>query len=140
MINLPPKKINKMKKIILFLLVVCGSFSVAKAQDNTPQAEKIQALKIAFITQKLQLTSAEAEKFWPVYNQYENEIRNIRVNSRGGDVLENEEKLLNIRKKYKPSFEKILGPGKLNQLFIAEKDFRNVLIKRLKNRNQQGSR
>ena len=101
----------------------------------TPRAEKIQALKIAFITQKLQLTSAEAEKFWPVYNDYENEIKTLRLNNKNGDVLENEEKLLNIRKKYKPSFEKILGPQKLNQLYNAEKEFRNVLIKQLKNRN-----
>ncbi len=127
-----------MKKYLLILFVMFGSISVIKAQDATnPQAEKIQALKIAFITQKLQLTTPEAEKFWPVYNQYENEIKSLRENNKNGDVLDNEEKLLNIRKKYKPSFEKILGPQKLNQLFNAERDFRNVLIRQLKNRNQQ---
>lgn len=115
-----------------------GSFNLVSAQENpNQQGEKVQALKIAFITQKLQLTSTEAEKFWPVYNQYENEIKSLRSNNQNGDVLENEEKLLNIRKKYKPSFEKIIGPEKVNQLFSAEKEFRNVLIKRLKNRNQQ---
>lgn len=130
-----------MKKYILLLLVMLGSFSFAKAQDATGQrGEKIQALKIAFLTQKLQLTSAEAEKFWPVYNQYDNEIKNIRTNNKNGDVLENEQKLLDIRKKYKPKFEKILGPQKMNNLYNAERDFRNVLIKRLKNRNQKQSR
>ena len=127
-----------MKKNILLLFIMFGSFNLVSAQDNpNQQGEKVQALKIAFITQKLQLTSTEAEKFWPVYNQYENEIRSLRSNNQNGDVLENEEKLLNIRKKYKPSFEKIIGPEKVNQLFSAEKEFRNVLIKRLKNRNQQ---
>jgi len=127
-----------MKKYLLILLVTIGSISIAKSQNETnPRSEKIQALKIAFITQKLQLTSAEAEKFWPVYNQYENEINSLRANNKNGDVLENEEKLLNIRKKYKTSFEKIIGPQKLNQLFNAERDFRGVLIKQLKNRNQQ---
>ena len=50
-----------------------------KAQDpgDETRAEKIQSLKIAFITQKLQLTTDEAEKFWPVYNQYDNEIRSL---------------------------------------------------------------
>jgi hypothetical protein len=127
-----------MKKNILLLLIMLGSFNLVSAQENpNQQGEKVQALKIAFITQKLQLTSIEAEKFWPVYNQYENEIKSLRSNNQNGDVLENEEKLLNIRKKYKPSFEKIIGPEKVNQLFSAEKEFRNVLIKRLKNRNQQ---
>ena len=123
-----------MKKYLLILLILFGTFSFASAQDGQ-HGEKIQALKIAFITQKLQLTSAEAEKFWPVYNNYENEIKQVR--SRGNsDVLDNEEKLLDIRKKYKPSFEKILGPQRLNDLYNAERNFRNVLIKRLKEQLQ----
>ncbi|MGN6539825.1 MAG: hypothetical protein ACTHKY_03345 [Ginsengibacter sp.] len=123
-----------MKKYLLILLILFGTVSFASAQ-NGQRGEKIQALKIAFITQKLQLTSAEAEKFWPVYNNYENEIKQVR--SRGNsDVLDNEEKLLDIRKKYKPSFEKILGPQRLNDLYNAERDFRNVLIKRLKEQRQ----
>lgn len=125
-----------MKKYLLIALSILLSISSVKAQErNGQRAEKIQALKIAFITQKLKLTSAEAEKFWPVYNQYENEIKDLRANN-NGDVMENEQKLLDIRKKYKPSFEKILGPQRLNDLFNAERDFRNVLIKRLKNQRQ----
>jgi hypothetical protein len=125
-----------MKKYLLILFLFVGGISLAKAQDGPGRrAEKIQALKIAFITQKLQITSAEAEKFWPVYNQYENDIRTLRLKNKNGDVLENEEELLNIKKKYKPAFERILGPQRLNQLYGAEKEFRNVLIKQLKARN-----
>lgn len=116
------------------LLLGISALTNAQGHDET-EAGRVQALKIAFITQRLQLTSAEAEKFWPVYNQYEREIRELRT-ERSEDPLENEEKLLNIRKKYKTSFEKILGPQKLNQLYNAERDFRTILIKQLKNRNQ----
>jgi Skp family chaperone for outer membrane proteins len=127
----------KMKKYLLFFVAIFGSFSFVMAQNaNSQRSEKIKALKIAFITQKLQLTSAEAEKFWPVYNQYDNEIRQLRTNNRNGDVLEGEQKLLDTRKKYKPSFEKILGPQRLNDLYNAERDFRNVLIKTLKEQRQ----
>ncbi|HET7119231.1 MAG TPA: hypothetical protein VFI29_22240 [Hanamia sp.] len=128
-----------MKKYLLIILVFFGSFSFAYAQ-NGQRAEKIQALKIAFITQKLHLTSAEAEKFWPVYNEYNNEIKNLRANNKNGDVLDNEQKLLDIRKKYKPDFERILGPQRLNDLFNAEREFRNILIQRLKNQRQQRNR
>lgn len=115
-----------------------GSFSGIKAQDgDETKAEKIEALKIAFITQKLQFTPDEAQKFWPVYNQYENEIHSLQLNNKNGPALENEEKLLNIRKKYAASFEKVIGPQKLNRLFNAERDFRDILIRRLQNRNQQ---
>lgn len=111
-----------------------GSLSQIKAQDG----EKIQSLKIAFITQKLQLTPDEAQKFWPVYNEYDNEIRSIEsVNDPNAGPLGKEEKLLNVRKKYLGSFEKILGPDKTTRLFNAERDFRGLLIRRLQNRNQQ---
>ncbi len=124
-----------MKKYLLILIVLLGSLSCfkARAQDG----EKIKALKIAFITQKLQLTPDEAQKFWPIYDQYENEIKGLQLDSKNGPALENEEKLLNIRKKYLNSFEKVLGPQKTNKLFNAERDFREVLIRRLQNRNQQ---
>src|SRR6185437_6622066 len=122
-----------MKKYLLILFVMLGALSRAKAQDG----EKIQALKIAFIKQKLQLTPDEAQKFWPVYNQYDNEIHNIELDKSDPNVIDKEEKLLNVRKKYLTSFEKILGPDKTNRLFNAERDFRGILIRRLQNRNQQ---
>lgn len=129
---------SKMKKYLLLLIAIFGFFSFATAQNtNSQRIEKIKALKIAFITQKLQLTSAEAQNFWPVYNQYENEIRKIRSNNKNGDVLENEQQLLDTRKKYKASFEKILGHQRLNDLYNAERDFRNVLIRKLKDEQKQ---
>lgn len=108
---------------------MCAAISFAKAQNGR---EKIQALKVAFITQKLHLTPSEAQKFWPVYNQYDNEIMQVRANNRNGDVIEKEQKVLDIRKKYRSSFEKILGPQRLNDLYNAESDFRKILIQRLK--------
>lgn len=127
-----------MKHLLLIVTFFTVIGTSVRAQGK--MEDKIQALKIAFITEKLQLTSAEAQQFWPVYNAYEKEIEELRRTSKNGDVLENEEKLLATRKKYKPSFEKILGPTKMNQLFIAEKEFRNILIKRLKNRKDKGGR
>ena len=129
-----------MKKLLLILFLFSASFSMQAQDGSNNRQEKIEALKIAFITQKLQLTPAEAEKFWPIYNQYTEEIKSISKNSGSSDVLENEQQLLNVRKKYKASFEKILGPQKMNNLFNAEREFRNVLIKRLKSRNQQRNR
>ena len=117
-----------------------GSFAVVKAQDGEDtRAEKIKSLKIAFITQKLQLSADEAQKFWPIYDQYENDINRLRLENKNATVIDKEEKLLNIRKKYLGSFEKVIGPQRVNKLFSAEKDFRSILIQRLKNRNQQRS-
>ncbi len=121
-----------MKKYLLLILTLC-SFLIVHAQKKGGggEGDKIQALKIAFITQKLELTSEEAQKFWPVYNQYDVEIKNLRRNN-NGDVIERDEKLLNIRKKYKTQFEKTLGADRTNNLYNIEGEFRNVLIKQLK--------
>ena len=124
-----------MKQFLLICVFITGSFQFAHSQTKQNREEKIESLKIAFITEKLQLTSDEAKKFWPVYNDYEKEVKTIAINSKNGDVIENEENLLAVKKKYRPSFEKILGTDKMNKLFIAEREFRNLLIKRLKNRN-----
>jgi len=128
-----------MKKFILIIIFAFGSFCFVKAQDEDggKRAEKIQALKIAFITQKLGLSAEEAQKFWPVYNQYENEMKSILRENKDVDVIENDERLLNIRKKYRPEFVKVLGQPRMNTLFTAEKEFRAVLLQHLKNRNNQ---
>ena len=121
-----------MKKYILLLFMFSGTFTMVHAQGN--RSEKVEALKIAFLTQKLQLTSAQAEKFWPVYNEYEAELQSVRKENKSGDMLDGEQKLLDTRKKYKDSFEKILGAQKVNTLYSAEKEFRTILIKRLKDK------
>lgn len=130
-----------MKKYLLILLfIIPGSFSILKAQvpNEETRVEKIQSLKIAFITQKLQLTPDEAQKFWPVYNQYDNEVHSIESdNDPNHPPLYKDQKLLDTRKKYLSSFEKILGQDKTNRLFNAERDFRGLLIRRLQNRNPQ---
>lgn len=132
-----------MKKFILTLILFTGTFSLVKAQDtrlDTKEGryEKIQSLKIAFITQKLELTADEAQKFWPVYNLYETDIRQvIKDNKSGGDAIDNEEKLLNVKKRYRTEFVKIIGPLKTNILFNVEREFRGVLMRHLKNKSAQ---
>lgn len=124
-----------MNRLILLFFTLIFFNTAALAQRGN---DKIQALKIAFLTERLQLTKSEAQSFWPVYNSYEAEVRNLRSGSRDGDVIENEEKLLQIRKKYSNSFEKVLGKQRTNTLFSSEKEFRNILIKRLRNSPARG--
>lgn len=124
-----------MKKILLIIAIFFGSFSFAEAQNfnNENPAEKVETLKIAFITQKLSLTTDEAQRFWPVYNRYEAEIKDVIRNNRNGDALQTEEKILNVKKKYLPEFTNVIGAQKSNALFNAEKEFRGVLMRHLKN-------
>lgn len=126
-----------MKNILLIIIIsIAGFSSSVKAQDYNKEkrTEKIQALKIAFITQKLDLTTDEAQRFWPVFNRYETELKQSMVNKKmgGGDALEDEEQILNIKRKYQSEFTRVIGQPKTNSLFNAEKEFRGALMRRLK--------
>ncbi len=127
-----------MKKIIGYLLVLVFFISAAGfAQDEKMQpARKLQGLKIAYVTRQLNLSGEEAEKFWPVYNTYVAEIRKARQEKKD-DVLLQEEEVLNIRKKYRGDFKKILNTDdRVYKVLTLERDFNNLLRKELQHRMQ----
>ncbi len=123
-------------KYIFTLLLFLGSFQlVTQAQQR--DGERLEALKVAFLTKKLSLNPEEAQKFWPVYNEYQTELRKARQDSRGGDEIKREERLLQVRKKYQVSFTKALSADRANQFFKAEKEFYGFVQKELQERRQQ---
>jgi hypothetical protein len=121
---------------ILFLICTLSIFSQEPAQDG--DGSRIEALKIAYLTKKLNLSPDEAQKFWPIYNNYANEMRDIRREQRKNkeSEIQTEEKILRIRKKYNNEFSRALNPDKVNSFFRSEKDFGNFLQKELSERRQ----
>lgn len=124
-----------MKQTFFLLTFVVLSFS-SLAQGNK-RGERIQALKVAYMTQVLKLTPQEAQSFWPVYNTYFDETQKVRINNKN-DELKYQEEALNVKKKYKPEFKKILSDeSRANLVFKAERDFLVELQKEVKKRIQQ---
>ena len=125
-----------MKKIYLILLILTSSF-LAKAQENELSEKKqqdIDALKVAFISRELELTPDEAQKFWPIYNQYSKELKStVREDI---DDLEREEKVLNLRKHYREQFIKVIGNQRVKKMYGAENKFRQLLIRTIRNQRQ----
>ncbi len=133
-----------MKKYLLILTLLCGSISVAFAQENQPgedqaKQEKIQALYVAYVTQQLQLTPDEAQKFWPLHTQFANELKSIKPDL---PELVKEEARLNIKKKYQENFSKVLGTNRCERFFRMNDEFKRKLRDRLQNQrnNQQRQR
>lgn len=123
------------------MIILLSTISNASAQEQQPpdtkQEEKIQALEIAFISRKLNLTTDEAQRFWPVYNEYKRDMRQVMIAQRNNpnkDVLENEQKIIDVRKKYRDRFTGVIGQPRMNKFFQAEREFRAVLLNQLKNR------
>lgn len=141
---------NKITYILLFLI----SFHLGWGQQNDARKEQIKSLKIAFLSQKLALTSDEAEKFWPIYNKYEEKILAIKLEQlkqkRAGKNATNEEALkllekneemdyevLALKKKMRAELIPVIGAEKVITLEKLEHEFRKKLMEKMKEQNQK---
>lgn len=126
---------------ILFILVLLGSSFNTSAQRG---GDKLEKLKIAFISEKLNLSPRTAKEFWPVYNEYDNAkqmlFRKYRKRTAGKNVsmqdvehrMEREKDFLVLRKKYINRFSKILTPVQLTDLKRSERQFKKLILNRAK--------
>lgn len=119
------------KKLILILVVLININYFCFGQTEDGNKKKAELVQVAYITKELGLTPEESEKLWPVFNNYSSEIRSA-IKESGSNQIELEEKVLNTRKKYKNDFKQVLGSDeRVNKLFVAEKNFREILRKEL---------
>jgi hypothetical protein len=127
-------------------------------ENKQDRKERIKAHKIAFISTELNLSSDEAEKFWPVYNEMEGEMEKIQKEKRSNlkkmrefdelsdedayniteQVFELEAEETAIRKKYLGKFAGVVGKKKAAKVFLAEEKFKRELLKKIKKGNQNG--
>ncbi len=148
----------RLKNIFPILLVLISTSFYG--QNNNQKKEKIKALKIAFITNELNLTTSEATAFWPVYNSYDEKQYNLRreksktfrdkIQNASADKLSDNEaisvlrtmediddKLYQLRKKMNSDLSSILSPVKMVRLKKAEEDFNRSLLKQYRNRHSK---
>ncbi|WP_299782028.1 sensor of ECF-type sigma factor [uncultured Formosa sp.] len=142
-----------MKKGYLILLIALCSVNIfAQTKD-----EKIKTLKIAFITEKLNLSKTEAQKFWPIYNAYEkqnNDLRNemkmqrkedikledlseTEANDLLNDMLKSNDKRCHLYNQYVNDLKPIITAKKIIILRKAEDDFRRKLFEEYKKRHRE---
>lgn len=140
-----------MKWKTIWTVVALAITTIVVAQPpqagGAQRADKIEALRVAFISQQLDLTPAEAQKFWPVYNQYHADVKALRQNFKmpegqnpnAEQQLDFEQKKLDLKKKYKVQFEGCLGKEKVNRLYGLEDDFRKKMQDLKEQRQQNGN-
>jgi hypothetical protein len=152
------KKEENMKKLLLTLTLITIGIATVWAQQGRPERfdhEQFKSNKIAFITQALNLKPAEAEKFWPIYNQFENERNKLfdqrremerMIMERSDNLSEKEYTELSrkfaalfkeegdLTQRYNEQFLKILPAKKVVELYKAEYNFRKELLRQYRNR------
>lgn len=129
------------------------SVTLASARSGIKE-DKIKAKKVAFFTQKLNLNSDEAEVFWPVYNEYQEQRESLfeqrktihdqfarslhKMSTK--EVDESLDKLMEISKDeaalletYVAKFKNILPDKKVAQLFVVEEDYKRFLLQQIRN-------
>jgi hypothetical protein len=148
-----------MKPIFIFFAFVFVSIaSVAQppGRPSGPGGERIKAMKVGMITQELKLSAAQAEKFWPVYNNFSDErmgihkeIREIsKRNANKGlsndellrkqdEIIELKQKDLNLEKRYRETFLKVISTQQYATLMDTERRFNQMLLDKLKERREQ---
>ncbi len=128
-----------MKKIVLILSVLLSSFSMAFAQegDDLTKQEKIRSLYVAYVTQQLALTPDEAQKFWPVHTQFENELKSVDKNLA---ELSKQQARLDIKKRYQDNFNKIIGFNRCERFFRMDGEFKRKLLDRMQKQGNNHQR
>ncbi|CAN5246190.1 hypothetical protein BH23BAC2_BH23BAC2_12390 [soil metagenome] len=140
-----------MKNIILVLALLLSGMCSLQAQTKNDHREKIKALKVAFITQELNMNSQTAQKFWPIYNKYEKDKRDLHKrenvdwdnigtisDSKAEEMLKEyltiEKEEYVIKKQLFSDLKKILSAREIVLLHKLESDFNKKMIQEYRNR------
>ena len=126
------------------IIVMLLSFAATAQTNVSDKGDRVEALRVAFIAEQLNITPAEAQKFWPIYNQYRNDIETLRKNFRlqpdqeltADQQIDMAQKKLDLKKKYKIQFENSLGKEKVDRLYNLENEF-NQKVKATRDQRQQ---
>jgi hypothetical protein len=132
-----------MKTILSFLSTLL-IFSTLQAQPQRPdrdarvaEIKKIQAMELAFITKELNLNPQEAQKFWPIFNQYRNDLKQVAQGKDYKDNLDRQQKMLDVRKKYRDDFGKVVSQERASKVFGAEDEFKSLVRKEFQKRQAE---
>ncbi|MDR6843507.1 hypothetical protein J2W95_000187 [Flavobacterium granuli] len=140
---------------ILFLFLSFNFYG--QSEKFKEKREQIKAMKVAFLTTELDLTPSEAEKFWPIYNTFDDKQFELRHQKMKGyykrmqndeldklsekdaslllnQIEDSEEDLFNLRKKFVTSLKEILPSTKIIKLKKAEEDFNRKLLQQYKDK------
>jgi len=136
---------------LLALLLLAAVPSAVLAQGGR-RLNQLESARIAYITNKIALTQDQAQKFWPVYNEFVSKRRDVNKRMRllrmndattlsDQQIKDNLTQALtlrqtevNLEKEYFEKFQKVLSIRQVGQLFQAEREFTKEVLKRVTGR------
>lgn len=127
-----------MKKYLLTILIALGAISFGNAQDGgeDQKVKDVKALYVAYVTKQLDLTPEEAQKFWPLHTQFENDLKTVKKDL---PELQKQQAYQDVKKKYQDNFVRVLGANRCDRFFRIDGEFKRKLIE-IRNQRQQNQR
>lgn len=145
-----------------FILLSCLFFTtmnlMAQHTGRKGMKDKIRTLKVEFITEKLDLSSGEAESFWPIYNAFDKaymelrheKLKGLKDNLKEGinmlsekealsklnEMTDIEDELVKLKQMFRYQLDGVISNKKILLLKIAEDGFNRRMMDRLKRRSK----
>jgi hypothetical protein len=141
------------RRAVVLISIMILSFTLVLAQNSN--RERLEAYKIAFFTKRLNLSPQEAEKFWPVYNEFQNQKNQIQAEKislmktfNQNEINLSDKQITELGNKYCEALVKeselavtfhrklqeILPPAKVIRVYQAENQYRVQLLNELQQR------
>jgi hypothetical protein len=124
-----------MKKIFFILGFLIFSGITVMAQDDGINNNKVQDKMKEYLQKRLGLTKNEAEKFGPVFGRYLVELR--KSHSDFSDPLIRQQRIAELRVRFRDEFKPILGEQRAGKVFVAEQEFRQRVTDILNSRRER---
>lgn len=143
--------------LALFLLSTIG-FAQPGGKKGGPIRERIRSERVAFITDRLALSAEEAQRFWPVYNQFTDQIEEVKKQQRENrqttndklavlsdkdverllqEELSAQQQMVDLQRKYQVELAKVIPVKKIAMLYKAEHDFKITLLRKMREAGQK---
>ena len=149
-----------MKRSVLILvwigLMTVGAFAQPGEAMDGRRRQQIESARIAFLTDRLDITPTQAQQFWPIYNELEDKRSELRKEMRQkreeaglevsdeeartliGEFMAMRQQELDLEKEYSDRMMEVLSPQQVLKLKQSEEDFRQFIIRELRERHRNG--
>jgi hypothetical protein len=142
------------------LVALCQWSASAQQPDrnNSSAQQKIESLKADYLDQQLKLSPDQAQRFWPLYRQYQQQMAALARQRRQNQLSRNQlnhpsdaqvdqsldrdfklqQQALQLREQYRQKFRQVIPSEKVMQFYKSEKDFNMKLVRELRRRGTDG--
>ncbi len=139
---------------VIFVILLMGFAAMSQAQGRRGNIEKkVEAKKVGYLTNKLDLSPGEAQVFWPVYNMYTDKLKSfnnyddeaslsndedIDADNEIRNLIETEKQKLSVKEEYIAKFKQVIGAEKTLILLRSERGFKREMLKSIRKRKEKG--